>query len=166
MVARKRAKKIEDKPCARCAAPQSEHPVFEGFMVSEATSGESYDPVFTFLAWLADNELHEYRFPDGALDDFTETEYRVWHQRRARVARGDYDVPLPPPEERRRIRERAEWTQQDVGDELEVSRHMVGRWEKVAVGYRGSERLPGREPSGKNRADYAELLNDLQQFTK
>ena len=140
MVARKRAKKIEDLPCAKCDRSQRDHD-------------------------LASDD-HEFRLAISALDDFTSTEVNAWIRLSTRRRKGEYDVPLPPPEERRRIRERAEWTQQDVGDELEVSRHMVGRWEKVAVGYRGSERLPGREPSGKNRADYAKLLNDLQQIPK
>jgi ribosomal protein L32E len=139
VVAQKSAKRIQDLPCARCDRSQRDHDL---------------------------GSDHEYRLATGALDDFTSTEVNAWIRLSTRRRKGEYDVPLPPPEERRRIRERAEWTQQDVGDELEVSRHMVGRWEKVAVGYRGSERLPGREPSGKNRADYAKLLNDLQQFTK
>ena len=68
---------------------------------------------------------------------------------------------LPLPADRRRIRESAGYTQQDVGEALMVSAHAVGRWERVA-GYLGDRRLPGREPTGEIRGKYARLLNLLQ----
>lgn len=139
--------------------------MFESFTVLEGASS-GFRAWQKFLAWLGDNGLHEYRFPDGALDEFTETEQRVWQLRRDRVARGDYTVPLPPPVERRRIREQAGWTQEDLGDELNRSRDLVSRWENPAVGYVGEERLPGREPSGEIRREYARLLQELRKTAK
>jgi hypothetical protein len=77
-----------------------------------------------------------------------------------RERRGDYEAPLPPPVERRRIREAAGWTQQQVADELHISRHTVGRFERKA-GLMNGQRLPGREPSGDVRVAYSELLVEL-----
>jgi DNA-binding XRE family transcriptional regulator len=77
-----------------------------------------------------------------------------------RERRGDYDAPLPFPRERRRIREAAGWTQQQVADELHVSRHAVGRFERRAGLVNGS-RLPGREPSREVRVAYSALLRRL-----
>lgn len=54
-------------------------------------------------------------------------------------------------------------TQEDLGDDLEVSRDTVYRWKQDAVGYSEMTRLPGREPSGKLRTAYAMLLDDLRQ---
>jgi DNA-binding XRE family transcriptional regulator len=78
-----------------------------------------------------------------------------------RERRGDYDAPLPPPAERRRIREAAGWTQQQVADELHVSRHTVGRFEKKA-GLVNERRMSGREPSREVRVAYSTLLKHLQ----
>ena len=47
-----------------------------------------------------------------------------------REANSRYFAPLPSPEDRKRIRERAGLTQQDLADELFVSRWTVARWEK------------------------------------
>jgi hypothetical protein len=77
-----------------------------------------------------------------------------------RERRGDYDAPLPPPSERRRIRVAAGWTQQQVADVLHVSRHAVGRFERQA-GLVNGERLSGREPSGEVRVAYSGLLKRL-----
>jgi DNA-binding XRE family transcriptional regulator len=77
-----------------------------------------------------------------------------------RERRGDYDAPLPPSSERRRIRVAAGWTQQQVADVLHVSRHAVGRFERQA-GLVNGERLPGREPSGEVRVAYSQLLKRL-----
>ncbi len=131
MVARKSGKKIEDLPCAKCDRPQRDHDLASD---------------------------HEFQLAIGALDDFTSTEVNSWIRFSTRRRKGDYDVPLAPPAERRCIREQAGWTQEDLGDELEKSRHMVSRWEKEATGYSGGERLPGREPSGEVRSAYADLL--------
>lgn len=68
--------------------------------------------------------------------------------------------PCLPPVERRRIREAAGWTQRQVADELFVSRHTVGRFERKA-GWVDGRRLPGREPSGEVRVAYSELLRHL-----
>jgi DNA-binding XRE family transcriptional regulator len=78
-----------------------------------------------------------------------------------RERRGDYDAPLPPPAERRRVREAAGWTQQEVADELHVSRHTVGRFEKKA-GLVNGRRMSGREPSREVRVAYSTLLKHLQ----
>ena len=74
-----------------------------------------------------------------------------------REHRGDYDAPLPAPVERRRIREAAGWTQQQIADELHISRHTVGRFEKKA-GLVNGRRMSGREPSRDVRVAYSELL--------
>jgi hypothetical protein len=71
-----------------------------------------------------------------------------------------YTAPLPSPDDRRRIRERAGLTQQDLADQLFVSRWTVTRWEKPA-GYRNEVRLAGREPVGELRKNYSELLRAL-----
>lgn len=89
-----------------------------------------------------------------------ETEYMTMLKTLEREERGEYDAPLPPPAERRRIREAAGWTQQQVADALHVSRHTVGRFERKA-GLIDGHRLPGREPSGDVRVAYSELLTAL-----
>jgi hypothetical protein len=71
-----------------------------------------------------------------------------------------YTAPLPSPDNRRLIRERAGLTQEDLADELFVSRWTVARWEKPA-GYRNGVRLPGREPVGELREAYSALLKEL-----
>jgi hypothetical protein len=77
-----------------------------------------------------------------------------------REGNGGYSAPLPSPEDRKRIRERAGLTQEDLADELLVSRWTVTRWEKPA-GYRSGTRLGGREPVGQLRAAYSALLREL-----
>ena len=77
-----------------------------------------------------------------------------------RERRGDYDAPLPPPAERRRIREAAGWTQQQVADELHVSRDLIYRFERKA-GLIHGRRMSGREPSREVRVAYSALLKRL-----
>lgn len=77
-----------------------------------------------------------------------------------REVRGDCDAPLPPPAERCRIREAAVWTQQQVAEELHVSRHTISRFEKKA-GLVNGRRMSGREPSRELRVAYSELLMHL-----
>jgi DNA-binding transcriptional regulator YiaG len=77
-----------------------------------------------------------------------------------REANSRYSAPLPSPDDRKRIRERAGLTQQDLADELFVSRWTLARWEKPA-GYRNRVRLPGREPVGALREAYSDLLRQL-----
>jgi DNA-binding transcriptional regulator YiaG len=71
-----------------------------------------------------------------------------------------YTAPLPSPEHRKHIRERAGLTQEDLADELCVTRWTVTRWEKPA-GYRNGKRMAGREPVGELRKNYSELLRAL-----
>jgi DNA-binding XRE family transcriptional regulator len=78
-----------------------------------------------------------------------------------RVLRGDYAAPLPPPAERRRIRLAAGWTQEQVADELHISRQYVSSFEK-SPGWRQGVRLRGREPTRELRAEYSELLRRLE----
>ena len=82
-----------------------------------------------------------------------------------RVKRGLYDAPLPPPKERRRIRERAGLTQEKVAEIVHVNRITVLRWEKKS-GYEGGRRLPGRELSGERREDYSQLLRSLEKTSE
>ncbi|MFJ4689865.1 sigma factor-like helix-turn-helix DNA-binding protein [Streptomyces sp. NPDC088766] len=61
-----------------------------------------------------------------------------------------FDTPLPPPKERRRLRERGSLTQAQVAVRLGVSRETVRAWEA------------GRStPSGRTRESYAKLLAEL-----
>ena len=101
---------------------------------------------------------HEWRAPESEAITDQETQARI--NTLMRELDGAYDAPLPPPSERRRIREAAGRTQQQIADELHVSRHTVGRFERPA-GWVGSQRLPGREPTGAVRAAYSALLKRL-----
>jgi DNA-binding XRE family transcriptional regulator len=103
-----------------------------------------------------DNELgHPWR--NGDLDPSTLASLpRI----RARERRGAYAIPLPRPEERRRIRLAAGFTQQDLAEAIGTSRTAVARFERTA-GYIDGLRLPGREPSGDTRRRYAEMLGLL-----
>ena len=94
--------------------------------------------------------------PAGSADPVERAVFRHFE----REANGEYDAPLPSPVDRKRIRERAGITQQDVADQLHVSRDTVMRWEKPA-GYRNGRRLPGREPVGELRKAYSEVLMEL-----
>lgn len=85
---------------------------------------------------------------------------RAVHRHGEREGNGAYEAPLPDPESRRMIRERAGLSQQDVADELFVSRWTVVRWEKPA-GYRDGVRLAGRKPVGELRKNYSDLLRKL-----
>ncbi|MEV6617853.1 helix-turn-helix domain-containing protein [Streptomyces sp. NPDC051051] len=61
-----------------------------------------------------------------------------------------FDTPLPPPKERRRLRERGSLTQAQLAARLGVSRETVRAWET------------GRStPSGLERESYAKLLAEL-----
>ena len=97
----------------------------------------------------------------------TETDLHSLLTRNGKRLLGKYDPRLPGYAERRRIRERAGWSRQQVADELserlghEVNRRSVHRWEQP-VGRLGKERLPGREPSGDRRRVYAELPTELR----
>jgi hypothetical protein len=94
----------------------------------------------------------------------TRTEIRSFVRWSTKVREGEYEPELPSPAERRRIRLAAGFTQEDVGDMLEVSHDLVYRWEKPA-GYLGGRRLPGREPTGERRRAYAQLLENMKQIT-
>lgn len=59
-------------------------------------------------------------------------------------------MPLPGPEERRRIRLAAGFSQQDVAEAIGTSRTAIARFEKRA-GYIDGMRLPGREARGTRR---------------
>lgn len=90
-------------------------------------------------------------------ETMTQRELHALMRTRGRERRDLYSAPLPSPEERKRIREDARWTQQKVAAALFVSRHTVSRFERKA-GWLNDERLPGREPSGPVRQAYSELL--------
>jgi hypothetical protein len=98
---------------------------------------------------------HEWRAPASETISKAEIQARIRTFERER--RGEYSAPLPRAVERRRIRQVARWTQQQVADELHLSRHTIGRFERRA-GWLNGRRLQGREPSGCVRADYSELL--------
>ncbi|WP_307783448.1 helix-turn-helix transcriptional regulator, partial [Streptomyces sp. MBT53] len=59
-------------------------------------------------------------------------------------------TPLPPPKERRRLREAASLTQAQLATRVGVSRETVRAWETGRT-----------SPRGRKREAYAKLLNDL-----
>lgn len=137
-----------DQPCLNCGKTRREH-----------------DPR---------HERHQYRTPavapeeidhDSGFWDFTNdttggTAQRALNRHWEREANGAYSAPLPPPCERKRIRERAGLTQEELAKELFVERTTVSRWEQPA-GYTHGRRLNGREPVGDRRRDYSNMLRDL-----
>ncbi|MFD5105722.1 helix-turn-helix domain-containing protein [Streptomyces cinereoruber] len=60
-------------------------------------------------------------------------------------------LELPQPDERRRLREAARLSQQDIADAIGVTRAAVGHWE---TGY--------RSPRGRLLANYVDVLRVLQ----
>ena len=94
---------------------------------------------------------HRWRLSDTDRSELTSREYaeliRLRHQSRN-------TTPLPPPAERMEIRVQAGLTQEDIGDDLGVSRWAVHRWEKAGPN--------GREPRGDVRTKYATLLDVLR----
>ena len=101
---------------------------------------------------------HEWRASASETISDQETQARI--NTMMRELDGEYDAPLPPPSERRRIREAAGLTQAKLARKLHVSRHTVGRFERRA-GWSKGKRLAGREPSGAVRIAYSELLRRL-----
>ncbi|MGX9883554.1 helix-turn-helix domain-containing protein [Streptomyces sp. NPDC002276] len=63
-------------------------------------------------------------------------------------------TPLPPPKERRRLREAASLTQAQLAERVGVSRATVRAWETGST-----------TPRGRKREAYAKLLNDLAEDT-
>ncbi len=104
---------------------------------------------------------HRFDVSRDTHDLMTVTEGHAFTRLLARRSRGDFDPALPTPSERQRIRLEAGLTQRDVADVLMVSRHTVARWERLP-GRIGDRRLPGREPSGDLRRQYATLLSRLE----
>lgn len=67
-----------------------------------------------------------------------------------RTRGGDQHDPLPPPEDRKRLRRAWKLTQQEVATAIGVTAGNVGGWEA------------GRwEPSGAHRVEYAYLLRSI-----
>lgn len=107
-----------------------------------------------------DEEMgHEWR--DARPPATTKRESNARIRLRMRDRRGDYETPLPPPADRRRIREAAGWTQQQVADELRCSPQAVSSYE-MPVDWNQDPRHRGREPSKELRAEYSELLTRLE----
>ena len=141
MVASKRKfELVFDLACAECNLPLRDHP--EG--ISPYPDG------------------HHATMSDRDLNRLGASEVRYWMQHSERRRQGEYSVELPPPDERRRIREAAGWTQEDAADELEASRYLLHRFEKLAGYQIGVGRLQGREPGGELRKRYAALLRRLE----
>lgn len=59
---------------------------------------------------------------------------------------------LPPPEERRRIREHAGYSQTETAEKLSVTPRTIYRWEHGL-----------NQPQSKNQRAYQELLREWQQ---
>jgi hypothetical protein len=141
MVAPKRKRELVfDLPCAECQRPLRDHP-------------EGSSPY---------QDEHPATMTVTDFNRLSASEIRYWIQHSERRRRGDYAVELPPPGERRRIREAAGWTQENLADELEVSRYLIHRFEKPAGYQIGGGRLQGREPGGGVREHYARLLRQLE----
>ena len=138
------AKPVEDLPCAICGRVRA-------------------DPTHDSIDWTPIGRgTHLFQLTADDCARLTEPQLNHLIRLEEKRQRGLLDPPLPPPAERRRIRQAAGWTQNDVADTICVSRHLVFRWEKP-VGYDGTRRLPGREPCGKERREYAALLQVLSQ---
>jgi hypothetical protein len=109
-----------------------------------------------------DDEMgHQWRFPLTPRPQMTPQEVNAGMRMNTRVNRGDYAAPLPPPSERRRIRQVAGWTQEQVAAELRISRQLVSSFERKS-GWRQGVRLSGREPTRDLRTEYSELLSRLE----
>ena len=81
---------------------------------------------------------------DLDLDHMNEPVANAMVRTAERERAGEYSAPLPSPANRKLIRERAGWTQQQVADKLGVSRHTVAKSEKtVRVGWRPGTPWPG-----------------------
>jgi hypothetical protein len=113
---------------------------------------------------------HIYDDGEEVTDQPTEKQQRHFMIQGTKFYKGLLDPPLQSPAGRRRIRDRVQWTQEQLADELvdrsglHVTRQMVSRWERP-VGYGpGDVRLPGREPLGERRRAYAELLEVLKRM--
>jgi DNA-binding transcriptional regulator YiaG len=106
-----------------------------------------------------DDELMGHGWHASASETITEQESQARIRTLTREREGKYAAPLPPPSERRRIREAAGATQKKVADKLHVSRHTVAKFERRA-GWVNGRRLPGREPTGAVRSSYSELLKN------
>jgi len=128
-----------------------------------SSSGMFNDPCFHcgVLRLAHDDETMGHWWVTASWATESDLERMTRGKTRAREDRGDYDAPLPPPAERRRIRETAGWTQQQIADELHISRHTIYRFEKKA-GLANERRMPGREPSRELRTAYSKLLIHLQ----
>ena len=111
-------------PCERCGVPLESHP------------SENHHE------W----ELRLVDRPDLTKADISEI-VRYTDSRRP-------SVELPPPAERRAIRDDSGWTQSKVSKKLSVSRDAVGRWEKAGPG--------GREPRSDVARQYSDLLDSLR----
>ena len=96
-----------DDPCSECGVVRSSH--------NDQMAGHE---------WQASDHLVLIEEEDNALG-MTEAEVNARVRTAGRERRGLYDARLPPPAERRRIREEAGWTQQQVADVLKVSRHTI-----------------------------------------
>ncbi len=94
---------------------------------------------------------------DLLLDTTGGTVERAIFRHAERESNGGYDAPLPPPKQRKRIRENLGITQESMARNLFVNRTTIARWEQPA-GYSHGKRLNGREPSGELRWSYSNML--------
>ena len=106
--------------CEECGQPWREHPDFR-------PSGDSHSSPHRFLC------------PDTGAS-FQSLMVSLFRERS-----GAYDAPLPPPSERRTIREAARLSQEDVAERIGVSRSAMRLYERPA-GYRNRRRLVQTSP--------------------
>ena len=110
---------------------------------------------------------HRFRLVEAGSRRLTDRQLSFLVRRNTkRFAQDGFDPPLPPPAERRRIRQEAGLAQIDVAGLLGVGEDLVYRWEKP-VGYNDhGSRLPGREPTGEARCGYTILLEMAERHGK
>jgi DNA-binding transcriptional regulator YiaG len=150
--------------CSNAVLPESVGVVSYASLMVEwlTTSGLFNDPcgLCRVLRLDHDDEMLGHPWEVSASETITDQESQARINTFMRELRGEYDAPLPPPAERRRIREAAGLTQEEIADRLYVSRHTVAKFERRA-GWVNGTRLQGREPSGDVRSSYSDLLKRL-----
>lgn len=150
-----------NQPCRECGLSRHEH---DPHSIRHVYSTPGVDPEDVDLQpepWHYDNPA----FWAFVRDTTAGPAHRALTRHLEAEANGEYDAPLPSPQERKRIRKALGMTQVDLADELanqlddrlNVERTLISRWETPA-GYVNGKRLNGREPAGELRQKYSDLL--------
>lgn len=158
-----------DQPCRACGKTRHEHDPHEVRHVYQTPAVPAQDIELKPDPW----DYDQPGFWEFVKDTTAGPSHRALTRHAEKEANGKYDASLPSPKERKRIRETAGMTQEDLADELadrlddrlNVERTLVSRWETPA-GYVNGRRLNGREPSGRIREEYSKLLRLLEQLSQ